>query len=130
LAGFRLSDEERQLSQGLGPGGVLIEPQESPSGAYRARGALGGWCRARFADRRYLLLVAEFGTYSPLKVLSALRRENQTHHFCVAGDPRLILAKQRLGEVFCPRSKLWRRECIEQAIQLIQSGIKNVGSRD
>jgi hypothetical protein len=125
LADYRLSDVERRLSHALvARDGLLIEPQESPSGFYRSRGGLGGWCEARLPDRQYLLLVAEFGTYPPLKVLSAMRRENQAHHFCPPGDPRLVGAKQRLSEVFCPRSVTWRRECIEQAVQLIESGIK------
>jgi len=126
LADYRLFDDQRQLAHAVAAAGHLIEPQESPSGYYRSRGGLGGWCRARFTDRQYLLLVAEFGTYPPLKVLSALRGENQAHHFCKPGDARLAAAKQRLREVFCPRSERWRQRCIGQAVQLIESAIQGV----
>ena len=129
LADYRLSDDQRLLSRTLGAGGVVIEPQESPGGYYLSRGGLGGWCKARFADRQYLLLVAEFGSYPPLHVLSALRNENQAYHSCVDGDPAILRAKRRLSEVFCPRSETWRQRCIEQAVELVAAGIKSMQSR-
>ncbi len=128
LADYRLSDEARQLSLSLGSGGHLIEPQESPDGYYRSRGGLGGWCRAKFPDRRYLLLVAEFGTYPPMKVLSALRRENQAHHFCQPGDSRVKQAKAALCEVFCPASPTWRDPCMAQGVALIQSAVHAIST--
>jgi hypothetical protein len=124
IADFQLSGEEREMAPSNG--GALIEPRESPRGFYRSRGGLGGWCRATFQDRRYLLLVAEFGTYRPLKVLSALRKENQAHHFCHPDDPRRIVATQRLVEVFCPESERWRDACVGQAIAMVLSGITRV----
>jgi predicted deacylase len=127
LADFRLTDEERRLTLAMGHDSLVIEPEETPSGYYRSRGGLGGWCRARFADRRYLLLVAEFGTYGPLKILSALRHENQAHHFCQTGDLDFKRAKARLCEVFCPASPAWRDACLGRGMGLIQSAVRAIG---
>jgi len=126
LTDYQLSDDQRRLSRSLGNGGLVVEPQESSSGFYHSRGGLGGWCRAKFRNRQYLLLVAEFGTYPALTVLSALRRENQAHHACQPGDPRFKRAKTALREVFCPASPAWRDTCVTQGLALIQSAVRAI----
>jgi hypothetical protein len=126
LADFRLSNEQRQLCRALGT--AIVEPENTPSTFYRSRGGLGRWCRATFPDRQYLLLVTEFGTYPALKVLSALRGENQAHHFCQAGDARLDRAKAALCEVFCPHSDHWRNASLAHGVSLIQSAVHAISA--
>ena len=50
---------------------------QSPSVAYVARGSIGEWCLKHAAGHDYSYLCAEFGTYSSIKVLRALRAENR-----------------------------------------------------
>ncbi|MCA9177447.1 MAG: DUF2817 domain-containing protein [Planctomycetales bacterium] len=96
----------------------------APAGtAYHALGGLGRWGDARFnestgsaadASARYLYLCAEFGTYGPLRVLSALRAENcQWHARGGSCDPSdRVVAHVR--EMFCPRSAAWRRATMKR----------------
>jgi hypothetical protein len=119
LADEPLTPQEREMAGKLGAAAV-VEPDQVPSGFYQTRGSLGSWCRGVFADRRYLCLVAEFGTYGGYSVVAALRRENQAHHYCAADDPRRLAAKRRLREVFCPASVAWRERSGRQAMQLIR----------
>ena len=86
---------------------------------YRVRGGLGAWCQSLFPDRVYDLVCAEFGTYSPVWVLAALREENQAHHWGSPGDRATRDAKRRLMEAFVPRDKGWRAVVVAQALELI-----------
>ncbi|MBV8077718.1 MAG: DUF2817 domain-containing protein, partial [Planctomycetaceae bacterium] len=86
---------------------------------YRVRGGLGAWCQSLFPDRVYDLVCAEFGTYSPVWVLAALREENQAHHWGSPGDRTTRDAKRRLMEAFVPRDKGWRAVVVAQALELI-----------
>ena len=122
LADEPLTPQERQLASSLGAASV-VEADAAPAGFYQTRGSLGGWCRDAFADRKYLCLVAEFGTYSGYSVVAALRRENRAHHYCAAEDPRRLAAKRRLREVFCPASATWRQRCSDHALQLIRAAV-------
>src|SRR5690606_4150543 len=76
--------------EALDPSGVL----------YEIRGVLGAWLQEQAGDVPYHCLLAEFGTYPPLKVLGALREENRAHHSCEPHDRRLHRAKAKLREVF------------------------------
>lgn len=91
---------------------------------YRARGSLGHWCHYSFEPVDYVYLCAEFGTYSPLRVLAGLRVENQAHHWC---DPQATIAghaKNRLKEMFCPADPWWRRTTVETGLSLFAAGLK------
>jgi predicted deacylase len=97
-----------------------IEPLRAANGsAYVAAGAMGTWLRSRFADRQYHFLTAEFGTYGPLRVLAALRRENQVHHYNDRKDRIYESAKRELLECFCPLSQRWREQVLETGRELI-----------
>lgn len=135
---------------------------------YRARGAFGPWCEELFlrtasdlqdadllrpgqpasstrtietdkeSTRRYLFAVAEFGTYSSLRVLNALRRENAAVQSCEAsiqkdGNSRLSenakkasmqQEKQGLLEAFCPSSEQWRQKVLAGAAEIIERMLK------
>ena len=65
-----LSHFDQDKVQGLNSSGVL----------YTIRGEFTYACRQRMSDRQYYPLLAEFGTYNILRVLSALRAENRATH--------------------------------------------------
>jgi hypothetical protein len=71
-------------------------------------------------DRDYHFLGAEFGTYSPIRVLGALRQENRTHFFSPHDSTAHRRAKNELLECFCPASPSWRGSVVKQSVELIQ----------
>jgi hypothetical protein len=91
--------------------------------AYQTRGDLGAWCRSAFPDRDYDLLCAEFGTYPPVRVLEALRAENQAHFWCRPGDAATARARRGLLDVFVPASPSWRGHVVAQGLEIIGRGI-------
>lgn len=107
------------LSDVVGESGFLCADSESAH--YRARGSLGRWVVSQQLASDYLYLCAEFGTYSPIKVLSALRRENQAHRTVEEGSDLWQKEKQRLREVFCPANAAWRELSVDNAMNLIRA---------
>ncbi|MBX7143639.1 MAG: DUF2817 domain-containing protein [Oligoflexia bacterium] len=72
----------------------------------------------KILDRaRVLAFVQEFGTYSALKVLQAMRDENRWHHRARRAGQQLALrhsSKAQLLEVFCPADQEWRQKVVER----------------
>lgn len=97
-----------QQVEGFDPSGVL----------YEMRGALGPWLAARVPDVRYDYMLAEFGTYHALRVLSALRAENRAHHYA-SSDTTRARTKRALFEEFCPRSRSWRKTVMARALGVL-----------
>ncbi|GAB5405357.1 MAG: M14 family metallopeptidase [Aureliella sp.] len=92
---------------------------EEASSDYSARGTLGCWsARQELADD-YLYMCAEFGTYPPIRVLNALRRENQAHHHTPEGSAEWLAEKKRLQEVFFPANRTWLDQVVQRAAALI-----------
>ena len=87
--------------------------------AYPTRGDIGTWCRSLFPDRGYDYVCAEFGTYPPLRMIAALRAENQAHHGLSPDDPASLRAKRRLKEVFAPSDPAWRGKTVSEALDLL-----------
>jgi hypothetical protein len=122
------------LDDGLGPGrfewlrGRFGDPvrhsRPDESIAYEARGSLGTWCRSSFPGRAYDLLCAEFGTYPPLRVLSALRAENRAHLWGEPDDPATRRAKRRFMETFVPSSPRWRARCVWQGLEVVARAVE------
>jgi hypothetical protein len=100
---------------------VHSDPRESI--AYQVRGDFATWCRATFPERSYDLLCAEFGTYPPLRVLAALRAENQAYFWAEPEQPVTRWAKRRLLEAFIPASPSWRAKTVAQSLELIRRGV-------
>ena len=104
-------------------GAKVVHSDPRDSIAYQTRGDLAAWCRAAFPDRSYDLLCAEFGTYPPLGVLSALRAENQAHFWAEPDQPITRWAKKQLLETFVPASPESRARSVAQGVELIRRGI-------
>jgi hypothetical protein len=101
----------------------VVSSQPSSMVAYAARGSIGEWCLRHAAARDYTYLCAEFGTYSPVKMLAALRAENRLHHWGRPGTCGSSWAKRQLLEAFCPRSRNWRQRAAQQGVELIERAL-------
>jgi hypothetical protein len=125
LIDYPLTDGQRgRLSAWFGTDSFeVLHPQGI---AYTVRGSFGQWCMKRHAGIDYLYAGAEFGTYSPVKLLAGLRAENRAHHWGRAEDASTERAKQRLVELFCPQSDDWRTRVLERSRELIARAIKGL----
>lgn len=123
LIGYALDAPQRAWLEG-GFGQDRIEDNDPAKTSYECKGDLGYWCRRRYSDGDYYYLCAEFGTAHPLLVLSALRSENQLHHWQNGAATPDHWAKRLLVDRFCPRSRKWRQTALENARQLIQTACK------
>jgi len=101
-------------------GHAVHSNQSSAAMTYQARGSIGEWCWRQAADRDYSYLCVEFGTYSPVKVLRALRAENRAQQWDRQETETYRWAKELLKEAFCPSSDDWRQHAAEQGLNLIQ----------
>lgn len=97
-----------------------VEACVSARTAYVTRGAFGPWCQSHLPRSQYQFATAEFGTYSPMRVLAAIVAENRAYWCGLQEDPRYAWAKQRLMDVFVPRDDYWRDHCVRQGLELIQ----------
>jgi hypothetical protein len=88
------------------------------------RGALPTFFRDRLSGKQYHGLTAEFGTYSPLRVLGALRAENRAHFFDTRDSRSYRWAKQQLLEAFCPADRAWREAVVAKGVALIEQAAK------
>jgi hypothetical protein len=88
--------------------------------AYKMRGDLGRFATAIAKDRDYHFLFVEFGTHSAVRILLALRQENQAHFFIPEGSRAHQLAKAEFLECFCPASQSWRTPVLQQSLEIIQ----------
>ncbi|CAN5912024.1 M14 family metallopeptidase [soil metagenome] len=104
-------------------GAEAVESTTPEGTAYHARGDIGTWCRARFADRQYDPVCAEIGTYSSAHVLTALRAENQAHHWGQPDDPVTLRAKQQLLEAFTPADLDWRETVVARGLEIVRQGL-------
>jgi hypothetical protein len=103
-------------------GSFNIEPFGSAVVSYEIRGGLGPWCQALLPKCRYDLLTAEFGTYSFVQVLKALRDENRSNWW---GDQskRYDWTKNQLVEMFAPKSQAWREQCLAQGLSICRQAL-------
>lgn len=115
------SAAEAQLSREFGA--EAVEPWggrgRARQTAYPAHGIMTGDLGRHLPGVRYDGLTAEFGTYSALRVLAALRAENRAHFHADPGSPIHAWAKARLREAFCPADPRWRRTVVEQGLALL-----------
>jgi hypothetical protein len=92
--------------------------------AYRSNGNMGRWVTQHLSDLDYRYFNAEFGTYSPIRTLGALRNENRAHFYSPAGSAAHVRAKVQIKKCFCPESKKWRKSTLQQGLDLIDRSIE------
>ena len=109
-------DQREELSRKLG---IAVTPSktESKTMGYRHGGGSSGVYRQLFRGGELTCLTVEYGTYHGLRMLHALRAENQYHHY--GGQNLDHWSKQNLKEVFCPSSKEWQRHVVTLGTDLV-----------
>lgn len=117
-AGRLASAAEMQLAYGN-----RVQSPDAKNIGYRPHGAQDGLYYRMFPAAQVCFAVQEFGTRHPLAVLAALRAENRSHHYGVAGAAENDRAKERLLEVFCPSSKRWREQVLKRGREVIHQGL-------
>ena len=93
---------------------------------YDMRGDFGRYMTATVGKLEYRFLFVEFGTYSPVRVLDALRKENQAHFFTSPGSSARGRAKSALLECFCPASSSWREAVLRAGLDVIEMAKKGI----
>lgn len=111
------TEEQARMAQLFGVDSLELDTDEHTS--FKSRGGLGTWCKALLPDRLYDFATAEFGTYSNISVIAALRAENRAHWW---GEPGVDQGwtKARLVERFAPASPSWRERCVRQGLRLCE----------
>ncbi len=118
LIDYPLSERQRnQLTDLFGLNSY--EDCGSAGVSYDVRGGFGRWCVSQSFVPNYLFGCAEYGTYSPIKIVGGLRAENQSHHWGAPSAASTKRAKRRLKELFCPSSLSWRSRVMEHSLQLV-----------
>ena len=91
---------------------------------YAARGTMAAWLvRHLGIARRYRAAVVEFGTYSPMRVLAALRSEQVAHRFQYATSARSVELRRNLTECFCPEDTSWRRAAVQLGLDAVDQAL-------
>jgi hypothetical protein len=114
------SEPERWACNRFGAGVVEAADDET---AYDARGLMLKDLRDRLSGIRYHGFTAEFGTYSGLRVLGALRAENRAHFFDHPGTASYRWAKRQIMEAFCPAAARWREEVVRSGVEIIDRAL-------
>jgi predicted deacylase len=99
--------------------GDLVRKLKSFTHAYEIRGGFGPWLRALFPDAKYRYTTAEFGTYSPMRVIGALADELRWRGD-LGTDPLARASRQRLADTFVPRSRSWRTKSLHTGVSLVE----------
>jgi len=97
--------------------------KEKDATAYPATGVLIDWLAHRTNSTEYRGVIAEFGTYSPIEVLGALRSENRAHFYSTPDKTAYQKAKLRLRDYFRPQDPEWRRQGVHDALHMIQTAV-------
>ncbi|MFL6649752.1 MAG: DUF2817 domain-containing protein [Sulfurifustaceae bacterium] len=113
------SQPYRQLQQWFGEDAVASN-QPAASIAYRVNGALTTRIAEVLGPARTYAGVLEFGTYSGIRVLAGLRRENRVFHYAPSQSTGRRRAGVSLREIFCPSSPAWRSRVLDRAARFIQ----------
>ena len=102
--------------------GDRVQPWDADNGvAYQIRGGLPA-AMSRLLGPTTTVITCEFGTLPALKVLDALRIENQTTHW--GGNPET--AKTGLLEAFRPRSDTWEQAVLSGGATVINQAIRHL----
>lgn len=116
ITGTNIGPPERRVARLRAHYGQPVTLDDAPGNPYDARGTLARWYRRALGEKPFLYLCVEVGTVNPLRVLSALRRENQAHHRTAAGSAPYVETKRALLAVFSPRSRRWREKSVAEGL--------------
>ncbi len=100
-------------------GATKVKEASNIARSYKIRGGFGAWLQARFPNCRYRFATAEFGTYSPMRVIHALTNELHWHAQLGHTQPN-HWARQQLTEAFTPRNVRWRSTSLAAGLSLIE----------
>jgi hypothetical protein len=93
-------------------GAATVRADRDATRSYKVRGGLGEWLQVRFPRCKYRFATAEFGTYSPFRMLRALL--NELHVYTRSGvqsvDSR---SRRQLSEAFVPKNAAWRGKTLD-----------------
>jgi hypothetical protein len=99
--------------------GDMVRKLKSFTRAYEVRGGFGPWLRALFPDCKYRYSTAEFGTYSPMRVIGALADELRWKGEIGTGAEDHP-ARRRLADTFVPTSRSWRTKTLHTGLSLVR----------
>jgi hypothetical protein len=99
-----------------------VREPRAQTGSYQVRGGLGPWLAARFPACRYRFATAEFGTYSPSRVVRALVDELRLHTAIGLREPDHPV-RRRLAEAFVPRNRQWRAAALTTGLSLVHQAV-------
>ena len=118
-----LVDQEiSALRQMFGGRVTSSDPESGP--AYHAFGTLNAMLQRAMPKAEVFAVTQEFGTYSPMKVLHALREENRWHHHGAGTLDHPT--KRRLKETFYPHDETWRKSVLNRGRELLRQGLSNL----
>ena len=120
-SGGERPDDATSLSARLGH---TLVSDPATSGAYEIHGLLSEVFEMLDPKPNWNFVLQEFGTYSGVRVLNALRQENRWHHF---GDGSLDnWTKRRMKKMFAPTSPRWREFVVERGVSFARRVINEV----
>jgi predicted deacylase len=96
-----------------------VKVPRSEGRSYQIRGGFGSWLQARFPNCHYRFATAEFGTYSPMRVVRALTDELHWHSILGHEQPD-HWARRALTEAFAPRDMRWRATSLAAGLSLVE----------
>jgi hypothetical protein len=114
-------DRQELWQQKFGANRLSMAGADDPN--YYPQGSLPDWCQHNFANLDYDVLTCEFGTYSLVRLLKAMRAENRAHWWGNPDTNSYRQAKQDLVEVFSPRSLRWQVKAITNGLEICDRSI-------
>lgn len=101
-------------------GDRVVPPDVEKTDSYPTTGSMDTMFARAMPKAQIFAVTQEFGTYSPIKVLHALREENRWHHY----GARTIKheTKETMKETFCPRDEAWRKAVLKRGAELLNQG--------
>jgi hypothetical protein len=95
-----------------------VKQTTSTGNSYPVRGGFGPWLQSLLPKCQYRYAVAEFGTYSPRRVIQALAEELYWH-LKLGGLARDHWSRQRLAATFVPPDRGWRTSALATGLSLV-----------
>jgi hypothetical protein len=100
-------------------GAGKVKESKCAGRSYEIRGGFGSWLQNKFPKCRYRFATAEFGTYSPIRVIRALTDELHWHTRLSHDQPH-HWARRALTEAFAPQNTRWRATSLSAGLSLIE----------